>query len=79
MFLFFPWLAWIAAAASLVLLVVLWRLGEVRQGSLAPLAGAFLVAAYGQFISASAVVNSVGLVLQTILAIYLIVRFRLGR
>ena len=75
----FPFLAWIAAVVSLVLLVVLWRGGEARPGSLPPLVGAFLVAAYGQFVSASSLVNTVGLVLQTILAIYLVVRFRLHR
>ena len=77
--LLFPWLAWIAAGTSLVLLVALRIFGEMRPGSFAPLVGAFLVAAYGQFISSSDLMNKVGLVLQTILAVYLVVRFKLGR
>lgn len=75
----FPFLAWLAAGASLVLLIVLGTLRAVRAQSLAAVAGAYLVALYAQFVSASSVVNTVGLVLQACLAIYLIVRVRVGR
>jgi hypothetical protein len=75
----FPFLAWIAALASLVLLILLWMSGEIAPKSVVPLSGAFLVAAYGQFVSGSQLVNTVGLVLQTSLAICLIVRVKIGR
>jgi hypothetical protein len=79
MFLLFPWFAWIATATSAVLLVFVWKVGEVDRRSLLPLLGAFLVAAYGQWVARSDLVNKVGLVLQTLLAVYLIVRLKLGR
>ncbi len=74
----FPFLAWLAPAVSVALLVLLWKFTDVRAVSLASLVGAFLVAAYAQWVPASGIVNAVGLVLQTLLAIYLIVRLRLG-
>jgi hypothetical protein len=75
----FPYLKWIPPAASVVLLIVLWKFSGVNRRSLVPLLGAFLVAAYAQSVSGSALVNSVGLVLQTLLAIYLAVRLKIGR
>ena len=77
--LLFPLLAWLAAIVSLVILILVYILGGVERRSLPPLFGAFLVAAYGQFVAGSVIVNRVGLVLQTFLAIYLIVRFKLDR
>jgi hypothetical protein len=79
MLLLFPFLAWIAALASVVLLILLWMFGEVGRRSLLPLPGGFVVAAYAQFGANSVLVNRVGLVLQTILAIYLVFRLRLRR
>ena len=74
-----PFLAWLGAIVSLVILVLLRIFGGVDRRSLLPLFGAFLVAAYAQFVSRSDLVNKVGLVLQTLLAVYLLVRIKLGR
>ena len=73
-----PFLAWLAAITSAVLLIVLWRLGELRRLSVGVLLGWFLLAAYCQFLAASAIVGSVGLLFQTILAIYLMLRWKLS-
>ncbi len=70
----FPYLAWIPPAASVALLVLLWKFSGVKRRSLVPLLGAFMVAAYAQSVSGSTLLNSVGFVLQTTLAIYLAVR-----
>jgi hypothetical protein len=75
----FPYLAWIPPAASVVLLVVAWKFSGVNRRSVVPLLGAFLVAAYAQWVVRSPLVNSVGVVLQTLLAIYLAVRLKVGR
>jgi len=74
----FPFLTWAAAITSAVLLAVLWTLGELRRWSLAGLLAWFVVAAYGQFFSGSQVASAVGLCLQTMLAIGLVLRYRLG-
>ena len=42
------------------------------------LVSVFVVAAYGQFLSGSAIVGAAGLAMQTLLAIALIVRWRLS-
>lgn len=78
MLLIFPFLAWLATITSAVLLIVLWNLGELRPPSLGVLLGWFLVAAYCQFLGGSAVLRAVGLLFQTILAVYLILRWRLS-
>jgi hypothetical protein len=74
----FPFLAWLAAIASIVLLTALWSLGELGPRSLPFLIGWFLLAACCQFLVGSAVVGAAGHVLQTILAIYLILRWKLS-
>ncbi len=74
----FPFLAWLAAIISAILLAALWSLGELRPGVLGVLAAWFLAAAYCQFLGASAMVAAVGLLCQTILAIYLIFRWKLA-
>lgn len=74
----FPITAWLAAITSAVLLAVLWNLGELGRRSLAVLLGWFLLAGYCQFLAGSTVVSAVGLLLQTLLAIYLILRWRLS-
>ncbi len=74
-----PVLSWMAAGASLVLLIVFGTIKAVQPQSVAALAGAYLVSLYAQFVSMSSVVNGVGLVLQAFLAIYLAARVRMGR
>ena len=76
MLFFFPWLAWIAALTSATLLIVMWTLGELAPRALAALGGCFLLAAYCQLFSASALVGAFGLLLQTLLAIFLILRWK---
>ncbi len=72
----FPFLVWLATVASAVLLAVLWKSGELRPGTLGLLLGWFLVAGYCQFFASSALVSAIGRALQTILAIFLILRWR---
>jgi hypothetical protein len=72
-----PFLTWLAAIASAALLVVLWQFGELRGNGLALVLGWFLAAGYCQFFAGSPVVEAAGIALQTILAIGLILRFRL--
>ena len=74
----FPFIAWLATVTSAVLLILLWILGEVRRRDVALLAGGFVLAAYCQFAAGSPVVAAVGLILQTILAVYLLLRWRVG-
>lgn len=74
----FPFLTWLAAIASVVLLVVLWKFDELRRSTGALLLGWFLLAAYCQFFGGSPMVSGVGLLLQTILAVVLSVRWKLG-
>jgi predicted branched-subunit amino acid permease len=73
-----PFLSWLAAILSAVLLVVLWNFGESRKRILVVLTGWFAVAVYCQFLGGSPIVGAVGLLMQTILAIYLVGRSRLG-
>jgi hypothetical protein len=73
-----PCLVWLAALTSVVLLVLLWRLGELGGRSLVVLGGWFLAAAYCQFSSGSATWGAVGLFLQTLLAVYLLVLWKLS-
>lgn len=74
----FPFLAWLAAITSGVLIVVLWTSGGLGQRVGSVLVGWFLVAAFCQFLGASASSTTSGLVLQTILAIYLILRWKVS-
>mgnify|MGYP001122433385 CR=1 FL=1 len=73
-----PFLAWLAVATSVVLLVSLWKLGNVRTRTGIVFSAWLVAAAYCQFVASSATVGAIGLVLQTILAIYLILRWRLN-
>ena len=75
----FPFLVWLAAITSAVHLAVLWNLAELRPRNLAVLLGWFLLAGYCQFFVGSATLRAVGLLLQTLLAVYLVVRLRLSR
>jgi hypothetical protein len=74
----FPFAAWLALATSAVLLVMLLTLGELRLRGGSVLVGWFLAAAYCQFFALSADVAAAGLALQTLLAIYLILRWKLA-
>ena len=74
----FPFLAWLAAVTSAVLLLLLWYFGELRRYSGAALLGWFLIAGYCQFLGGSPVVSAIGLFLQTILAIVLALRWKLS-
>lgn len=75
---FVPWIVWLAVITSAVLLVGLWQLGELGPSSLAVLPGWFLVAAYLQFGTSSGMLNAAGLLLQTTLAVYLILRWKVS-
>jgi hypothetical protein len=72
----FPFAVWLAAITSALLLTVLWSFGELNRPSLGVLLGWFLLAVYCQFFAGSAVLGPIGLLLQTMLAIYLIFRWR---
>lgn len=74
----FPWLAWIAALTSVTLLIVMWTSGDLAPRALAVLAGCVLLSGYCQFSSSSAPVAACGLSLQTLVAIYLIIRWKLS-
>jgi hypothetical protein len=78
LFLVFPFLAWIAIVTSIVLLGVLWTGGDLGEGHAATLLGWLLIAGYCQFFGSSVVVGTAGLVLQTVLAIYLLFRWKLS-
>jgi hypothetical protein len=74
----FPFATFLAAATSLTMLVMLFASGDLR-----PLPGiaavtTFLVGVYCQFLSGSPLVAAAGLGLQTLLAIVLIVKWRLS-
>jgi hypothetical protein len=73
----FPFSAWIALVTSTTLLGILWAFGEVstRQGTM--LSVWLAVAAYFQFLGESMTTVAVGLALQTVLALYLILYWKL--
>jgi hypothetical protein len=73
----FPFATWIALVTSAVLLIVLWTLGELRPRGGSTLLGWFVAAAYCQFFARSVGVAAMGLALQTMLAIYLLLRWKL--
>ena len=74
----FPFVVYLAPITSLVLLVMLASAGELRRRAGLVLSAIFAVAVYYQFLGGSPVVTALGLGLQTLLAIYLIVRWRLS-
>ena len=74
----FPFLGWLAVITSAVLLVALWGLGELRGAGFGLLLGWFLIAGCCQFLGESTLVWAAGLLLQTVLAIYLLIRWRMG-
>jgi hypothetical protein len=76
MFAIFPWLPWLAAIASVTLLVMLCATGELGARARAILPSWWLLAAYCQFFGTSGGMWALGLVLQTILAVNLIIRWK---
>ena len=75
--LLFPFLGYLAILTSIVMLALLAAIGEVSLRSGVVLTVWLLTAGYAQFFGASMMVGAVGLVLQTLLALYLTVRWRL--
>ena len=74
----FPFIAYLAPLTSAALLIGLWFLGDLKRPILAVVVGWFLIAGYCQFFWGSALVAAVGLLAQTALAVYLLIRWRLG-
>jgi hypothetical protein len=74
----FPFLAWVAPITSVVLLPLLWALGELGPTAAGVLLGWFLLAVSFQFFAATALLQAAGLALQTTLAIYLLIRWRVS-
>jgi hypothetical protein len=74
----FPFVVYLASIVSVVLLVMLAAAGELRWRAGLALGATFAVAAYCQFLGGSPLIAAGGLGLQTLLAIYLIVRWRLS-
>jgi hypothetical protein len=77
MLLMFPWLGWLAVITSAVLLVMFFRAGDLGRRESGVLVVWFLVAASGQFLGWTTAVVTAGRVLQTVLAIYLVIRWKL--
>jgi len=73
----FPFAGWLAAATSIVMLIMLHALGEPPPRQRTALLAGVLLAGYCQFFADSTAVAAGGLALQTALAIYLTVRWRL--
>lgn len=73
----FPFSAWIAIVTSTSLLAILWGFGDMdaRQGVV--LSVWLLIAGYLQFFGESMATVAVGLALQTMLALYLILYWKL--
>jgi hypothetical protein len=73
----FPFLDLLAVLTSVVMIVVLLASGDLRPRSGGIVAVWFVTAVWVQFAAASAIVAAGGLGLQTLLAIYLVVKWRL--
>ena len=76
MLVLFPFVAWLAALTSVVMLILLASIGELGRLGGVVLVCWLLLALSCQFLGASAIVAAIGLSLQTMLAIYLIARWR---
>jgi hypothetical protein len=73
----FPFLPWLAVIVSAGLLVGMWATGELGPRGFI-LVGWMAIAAYCQFFGTSVAVTTGGLVLQTCLAVFLMIRWKLG-
>lgn len=70
----FPWLAWLAATSSCVLLAIRWSTDDATpRARLIVLSAWFLLAACLQFAGSSDSAVATGLALQTVLAVLLII------
>ena len=78
MILLFPFVVYLAAVTSVVLLVALYWSADLPTRTGASLAVIFAAATYCQFFGPSDLIAALGLGVQTILAIYLLVRWRLS-
>jgi hypothetical protein len=72
----FPFLPLLAAVVAGVLLAVRWSQGDSGPVTLAVLVVWFGLAGYCQFFTASALVSAAGLALQTGLAVFLLIWWR---
>ena len=72
MLLLFPFIAYVAVVTSAALLGMLYAYGELGPAHRAVLPVWLLLAGYCQFFGGSAAVATLGLVLQTCLAVYLL-------
>ena len=75
---FIPFIDWLAALTSITLLIVLWRAADIGQLEAAVLGAWFATAAGVQVFSDSFLATRVALALQTVLAVYLIIRWRMS-
>jgi hypothetical protein len=73
----FPFVSLLATAVSITLIAMLWFGGGLRPRGVALACGWLIAAGYCQFFTADPLWSATGLVLQTLLAIGLIVRWRL--
>jgi hypothetical protein len=69
---------WLAVVTSIVMLIGLWTAGELGRRGVIILFAWLLAAGYCQFFGRSTSVYAIGLGLQTVLAIYLVLRWRLA-
>jgi hypothetical protein len=74
----FPFAGYLAAVTSAVTLAMLAAAGEMRVRSGAVAVIVFLIAGYCQFFAGAPLISAMGLALQTLLAVALIVRWRLS-
>ncbi|MBP1636857.1 MAG: hypothetical protein H6Q10_3431 [Acidobacteria bacterium] len=74
----FPFLGWAAVITSASLIAMLRANGDLEPRELALLMAWLLLAAYLQFFGSSLAPSTAGLVLQTVLAVYLLIRWKAG-
>ena len=75
---FIPFIDWLAALTSITLLIVLWRAADIGQFETAALGVLFAAAAGVQVFSDSFLATRIALALQTVLAVHLIIRWRVS-
>ena len=72
-------LSWLATATSIVVMVMLAAAGDLTVRSGIVPGALILLAAYGQFFAGSPLIAAAGLGLQTLVAVYLLVRWRFAQ
>jgi hypothetical protein len=75
---FIPFIDWLAALTAIALLIVLWQSGDIGQVEGAVLAVWFVAAAGVQLFSDSFLATRIALAAQTVLAVYLIIRWKMS-